>query len=238
MNIPLSDYTAHVSDIGNGFPLIMLHGNGENLYLFNKQIEYFSTYYRVIAVDTRGHGKSTRGNKKLDFNTLSNDVIDLLDFLSIDSAYFLGFSDGGNTLLYLALKAPQRISSMILVGANLFPSGMKNIDLFQTGFTYAKLSMKSLIDKESHKEKEYYKLMLRHPNLSFSMVSDIDIPTLVIAGSNDVIKEKHTRGIAEVIKGARLEIIPDGSHFVLFEQPDFTNQLIMDFLRKSDRSIS
>jgi pimeloyl-ACP methyl ester carboxylesterase len=74
--------------------------------------------------------------------------------------------------------------------------------------------------------------MFNHPDLNFDVLSVIHVPTLVIAGSNDVIKEKHTKAIAGAINEARLEIIPEGGHFVLFEKPDYTNQLMMDFFKK------
>lgn len=89
---------------GEGTPLVLLHGNGGSLECFKSQIEYFSKKYRVIALDTRGHGKSPRGDKPFTIKQFADDLKDFLDDLGIKRAILLGFSDGGNIALTFALK--------------------------------------------------------------------------------------------------------------------------------------
>ena len=110
---------------GEGEVLMLLHGNGENANCFKNQIEFFKDKYKVIALDTRGHGKSPRGNAPFTLIQFCEDLKDFLDEKGIKKANFLGFSDGGNILIYFALKYPEYIDKLILNGANIFPSGMK-----------------------------------------------------------------------------------------------------------------
>lgn len=111
--------------MGYGTPLVLLHGNGEDSGCFVNQIDKFSEFRRVIAVDTRGHGASPRGSRPFTLDTFANDLNELFDKLGIDSADILGFSDGGNIALIFALKYPERVKRMVLCGANLFPTGLK-----------------------------------------------------------------------------------------------------------------
>ena len=119
------DISLYCKEEGKGFPLILLHGNGEDSDYFQHQMAFFSVKYRVIAVDTRGHGKSPRGEAPF---TLTQFVEDLHGFMAehrIEKAHLLGFSDGGNIALLFALKYPSLVERLILNGANLDPSGVK-----------------------------------------------------------------------------------------------------------------
>ena len=115
----------YYKEAGKGFPLILLHGNGENGGYFEHQIGYFQDKYRVIALDTRGHGKSPRGEKPFTIRQFAEDLHDFMDEQEIEKAHILGFSDGGNTALIFALKYPRRVGRLILNGANLDALGVK-----------------------------------------------------------------------------------------------------------------
>ena len=80
---------------GTGFPLILLHGNGEDVSYFVHQMEPFSRHFRVIAVDTRGHGKTPRGEAPFTIRQFADDLLGFMDVHGIDKAHILGFSDGG-----------------------------------------------------------------------------------------------------------------------------------------------
>ena len=89
MNIEL-----YYREAGSGEPLIMLHGNGESGEYFINQIEHFQSRYRVIAPDTRGHGRSPRGEAPFTIAQFANDLYDFMQGLGIARAMILGFSDG------------------------------------------------------------------------------------------------------------------------------------------------
>ena len=88
------DIQLYYTEQGRGEPLILLHGNGEDGSYFAKQIPYFARNYRVIAVDTRGHGQSPRGTAPFTIRQFAEDLKGLLDELGITKAHILGFSDG------------------------------------------------------------------------------------------------------------------------------------------------
>ena len=111
-----------------------------------------------------------------------------------------GFSDGGIIALLLASMYPRMLSRIIISGANIHPTGLKNIWIILFKITY-------LLKKDPK-----VKMMLEEPNISKEMLNRIEIPTVVLAGERDVIKEKHTRLIANSIKNSKLQILKGEDH--------------------------
>ena len=212
--------------------LVLLHGNGEDLYIYNAQIRYFSQYFRIIAYDARAHGLSTRGVAPFNFYTFAIDLLAVLDTLKIDKAHIVGFSDGAITALHTALIAPERFSSMILLGANLNPQGIRWIPRLQILLKYAWLSLASQFSAEMREQKEIWGLMVHHPDLTIEEISQIKIPTLVVTGEKDMVSQRQNDEISNAITGSKRLIIPGGNHFWLFEQSDVFHQIIMDFLSR------
>src|SRR5215213_757367 len=107
---------------GAGKPLIFLHGSGGSIRGARAKIEYFKKYFKVIAIDSRGHGKSIdTTTKQLTYIQMASDIKVLLDSLNIDSAFVQGQSDGGILGLLLAINFPGKISKLATYGANMFP---------------------------------------------------------------------------------------------------------------------
>ena len=233
-DIQIVDAVIHCKIAGNenAHTLVFLHGNGEDLHIFNRQISYFAQYYRTIVVDTRGHGKSSRGMKPLNFYTFADDLICLLDALKIDRVNIVGFSDGAITALHTALIAPERIASMVLLGANYNPQGLLFIPRLQILFVYAYLSAASLFSAKMRRRKEIWGLMVFHPNLTIEEISRITVPTLVVTGENDMVSQRHNDEINRAITGSERLVIPNGNHFWMFKKPEKLNLLIMEFLQK------
>ena len=215
----------------NAPALVFLHGNGEDLHIFDAQIRYFSQYYRTVAVDTRWHGQSTRGTAPFNFYTFSADLLTTLDALHIDKAHIVGFSDGAITALHAALTTPERISSMVLLGANYHFKGLRWIPRMQIRLAYAGLSAAALFSARMRKRKEIWGLMVHQPNLTMEEISRISVPTLVVTGENDMVSQRHNDEISHVIAGSRRLIIPGGNHFWMFKKPEALNRCIMEFLQ-------
>ena len=106
-------------DIGRGRPLVLLHGNGEDSSYWKAQIPEFTRFYRVIAVDSRGHGASESGTQGLSFALMAEDLKKVLDARGVKKAHILGFSDGGNLAIKFALTYPDYVDKLILNGANV-----------------------------------------------------------------------------------------------------------------------
>ena len=225
----MSDIQLHYIEQGFGQPLILLHGNGEDNSYFVHQIDHFSKEYRVIAIDTRGHGKSPRGDKPFTINQFADDLHNFMDKKRINKANILGFSDGGNISLTFALKYPQRVEKLILNGANLFPSGVK--PLYQwpivIGYHIAKLFSKK--SEKANQNAEMLGLMVNEPHIEPSELAKLTMPVLVIAGTKDMIKESHTKLIYKSLPNAQLSII-SGDHFVANKSPEAFNAAVKRFL--------
>ncbi len=216
---------------GQGQPLILLHGNGEDNSYFVHQIDYFSKDYRIIAIDTRGHGKSPRGEKPFTIKQFAEDLHDFMDEKGIPKANILGFSDGGNIALEFALKHPERIEKLILNGANLFPSGVKPLYQWpiEIGYRIAKLFSKK--SEQALRNTEMLGLMVNEPHIEPSELSRLTMPVLVIAGKKDMIKESHTRLIYKSLPNAQMNII-EGDHFVANKNAEAFNKVVDLLLRK------
>ena len=225
------DIQLHYIEQGQGRPLILLHGNGEDISYFVPQIDYFSKEYRVIAIDTRGHGKSLRGERPFTIKQFAKDLHDFMGEKGISTANILGFSDGGNIALEFALKHPERIEKLILNGANLFPSGVKPLYQWPIEIGY-RIAM--LFSKKSEKAKqnaEMLGLMVNEPHIEPSELARLTMPVLVIAGTKDMIKESHTKLIYKSLPNAQMNII-EGDHFVANKNADAFNKVVDIFLRK------
>ena len=216
---------------GQGQSLILLHGNGEDTTYFEHQIPYFSKNYHVIAIDTRGHGQSPRGEKPFTIKQFAEDLHDFMDEKGIKKAVILGFSDGGNIALTFALKYPERVDKMIVDGANLFPSGVKPLYQWpiEIGYRIAKLfSRKS---EQAKRNTEMLGLMVNEPHIDPAELAHLTMPVLVVAGTKDMIKDSHTRLIYKSLPNAQMNII-EGDHFVANKNADAFNKVVDLFLRK------
>lgn len=225
----MTDISLHYTKSGSGEPLVLLHGNGESGGYFSRQIDYFSRTYTVYALDTRGHGQSPRGTAPFTIRQFAQDLLDFLDQQEIQKAAILGFSDGGNIALTFALAHPGRVSRLILNGANLDPSGVKPSVQIPIVLGYKIASLFAKKSPQARCNAELLGLMVNEPNIPLAALAELHIPTLVIAGSKDMIKESHSRQIAQAIPGSRLEII-EGDHFIAAKNPEAFNRAVGSFL--------
>ncbi len=216
---------------GQGEPLLLLHGNGDNCGYFKGQIDEFAKYYHVFAIDTRGHGQTPRGNMPFTISQFADDLSLFMDSISIQKAHILGFSDGGNIALDFVLKYPEKVDRLILNGANINPGGVKrSVQIpIEIGYRIAKKS--SAKSEKAKRNAEMLGLMVNEPNIRPEELSAITAKTLVIAGTNDMIKTSHTRLIAENIPKSSLVFIK-GDHFIAAKRPEEFNRAVLDFLNE------
>ena len=223
------DIQHHYIEQGEGFPLLLLHGNGEDVSYFAHQMEAFARHFRVIAVDTRGHGQTPRGEAPFTIRQFAEDLLAFMDRLGIEKAHILGFSDGGNIAMLFAMAHPERVGKLILDGANLDASGVKWKIQFQIEIGYRMAKLFARKSPEARKNAEMLGLMVNDPNVKPEELARIQNPTLVMAGDKDMIKDSHTRLIAQSIPGAELAIIP-GTHFIANQNPGPFNEAVLRFL--------
>ena len=216
---------------GQGFPLVMLHGNGEDHTYFKHQIGPFSEWYQVIAPDTRGHGRSPRGRAPFTLDQFAEDLKAFLDSREIRRCHLLGFSDGANIALLFALNYPEYVEKLVLNGADLYPSGVRLSTQLPIVLGWGLLQAVRRFDKRARPKWELLDLMTTQPHINAKALAVLNMPALVVAGNRDMIREKHTRLIAKSIPGSELAILP-GDHFVARQNWEAFNPVILEFLRK------
>ncbi len=221
----------YYTEKGFGTPLVLLHGNGENGEYFKNQIDYFAKKYRVIAVDTRGHGKSPRGNKPFRLETFADDLKSFLDENNLKRVNLLGFSDGGNIAIIFTLKYPDYVNKLAVNGANLFPSGLKAGFLLPVKLLYGLFYFPARFNKKVKRRLELLALMAKEPDILPEQLNDIKCPVLVMAGTRDLIKEKHTRLIAGSVPNSRLCFLK-GDHSIAKTNSLEYNKTVEKFLEE------
>ena len=155
-------------------------------------------------------------------------MLALLDALHLPAAHVVGWSDGGNTGLSLALHHPGRVKSLVTMGANLFADT-----------TAIEGRLLRQVQKARHhgpsRNRRLTALLADYPRMTPAELTALRVPTLVLAGEKDVIKEAHTRLIASSIPGAQLLILPGLTHYAPQEKPEVFNQVVLDFLARQPR---
>ena len=243
------DNYANVNDIkmyyevyGKGEPLLFLHGGTGFIESFMFQIPVFAKNYRVIAADSRAHGRSTDSNQSLSYSLIASDVLGLLNSLSINKTNLVGWSNGGIIGLELAIKHPNIINKLVLIGASTHHEGLYEKFKEQVQKASADDWIEPMVidiyrkmapDPEhiSVLIEKIKQLWLTEPHYKQQEISSIQAPTLVIAGENEeLIKEEHTKNLAHTIPNAVLEIIPKTGHFCPMEDRKTVNKLISEFL--------
>jgi len=227
------DIQLHFTEQGAGFPLLLLHGNGEDGTYFAHQMEAFSRDRRVIALDTRGHGQSLRGTAPFTLDQFAADLLAFMDQQGLEQADILGFSDGGNIALLFALRHPERVRRLVLNGANLDPGGVK--PLVQLPIVLGCRLASLFKNPKARAHAELLGLMVNEPHISPEELGRLTMPVLVIAGSRDMIRASHTRLIAASIPSARLAVIP-GDHFIASKAPAAFNEAVQRFFQETEVS--
>ena len=184
---------------GTGRPLIMVHCNSMDHKIFGTAVKVLSKHFTVYCPDSRDHGKSEKV-KTLHYEDMAEDMAQFITALNIEKPVFYGFSDGGIIGILLAAKYPDMLSALIVSGASLNPDSTKDLPM-----KFFKLW--SHIDRSDKMQ-----IMMREPDITDEILASVSVPTFVTAGERDVIKEAHTRHIAETIPGAELKIFPKAGH--------------------------
>lgn len=199
MNITVNKTTLFYEKEGSGPPLILLHGNGEDHHIFDEITLELSRQWTVYRIDSRGHGQSSPV-RKFHYQDMAEDVICFIETMQLKQPVLYGFSDGGILALLVAFQRQELLKGIIISGANLEPKGMK------AGWYYL-FKLLYFFNREAK-----FKMMLTEPHITAEQLQQIKIPAYVTAGQKDMIREAHTRFLAEQIPCSRLNILPEEGH--------------------------
>jgi 3-oxoadipate enol-lactonase len=235
--------------------LVFVHGLGENLHSWHHQLQFFNQNYRVVAMDLRGHGATTDGNKNITIEQFVEDLVGLLDYLQISQAHFIGLSLGGMICQQLTHIHQHRILSLVLVNTAAFPTDMGNFPL-QVRLDFVKNTpidvlanfvTKNCLPKNNYSQTLYAEVLAMFANnrnvpylaataVAFSFdfrdkIDNIKVKTLIIVGEYDVVTPVWAaQFLQQHIKNSSLVIIDNAGHLTKLEQPQQFNQIVSNFL--------
>lgn len=214
---------------GQGKPLLLLHGNNSSMSSFEKQLETLRKKYRVIGLDSRGQGKSSADDTKITYELMAGDVNTFLDKLNLKKVDILGWSDGGNTALILAMNHPEKVDRMAVMGTVLYND---NTSVTEDTNKLIRSQIKAMEDKGTSKNNMDYRLkvlLATEPHIHPDDLQKIQAPTLVMAGEHDVVKQKHTELIARKIPNSSLLIFKGADHEAPGKIPEIFNSAVTHF---------
>ena len=232
----------YYKEMGQGMPLIMLHGNGESHEIFARLSELMSRYYRVILMDSRGHGSSLMKEEAaggdLTIPDMAADVVQVMEFLHVPRAVILGFSDGANVALETASCYPGRVSAVVAVSGNALPRGMSAASLMEVKIKYAlwrgleKVPLPRGVRERTVKSRQLLGLMARWPRLDKEKLSCIQAPVLILTGRRDMIRPRHSLWMGEQIPDSKVVFVKGADHFTLLKKEKAYGAHIMAWLRQ------
>ena len=217
----------------DGEPLLLLSPNGGDMHCFDGSIlPEMSKHFKVITVSVRGTGNSDWVDGTMNFETMSDDLVKLLDYLKIEKTNIFGFSDGGNLGFVFTLAHQNRVKSLVVMGSNINTWGTNTFDQIQITYQYIILCIEAWLykDAEIARRRDIKGMMVGQPSLTFEDISQIKVPVLNIFGEHDMIKRSHSKRITRSIEGAKELMIIGGGHSTCFEFTDtIINPALLEF---------
>ena len=228
----------HYAVAGHGMPVILLHGGLANADYWGNQVRALAPRHRVIVMDSRGHGRSTRDARPYGYDLMADDVVGLMDTLGITRADIVGWSDGAIISLDLAMRHGDRVRSVFAFAANVTTGGVRdgveknpNFAAFirRAGGEYRRYSATPA--QYDAFVAQISRMWASQPNWTDAQLAAIRAPVLVADGDHDeAIRREHTEHIAAAIPGAGLLILPNTSHFAFLQDPTLFDTALLDFL--------
>jgi pimeloyl-ACP methyl ester carboxylesterase len=213
---------------GAGRPLVLLHGNGETHRVFDRLVRRLPGRH-LVGLDSRAHGRSPRGDRPLSIASMADDVAAALDALRLSEVDVLGYSDGGNTALELAIRHPGAVHAMLVCGANLDPQGLRPVSLATTVAAHRIVGQAARVLPALRPSAELLALMTEEPQITPSALAGVAAPVLVLVGERDVVRPEHSALIVASLPDARLVVLPGAGHRIPTTRPAELARVVIDF---------
>ncbi|WP_078592924.1 alpha/beta fold hydrolase [Evansella clarkii] len=252
-----NNVTLYYENQGEGKAIIFTHGASWNHKQWHPQVDYFSENYQTVVWDVRGHGQSSLPKGKVDSEDFSRDLIALLDHLNIEKAVLCGLSMGGHISLQTAIRYPDRVEALILIGTpftnsfnwyekifvpvNRFSNRL--IPMSAAGKIQAKMLSKFNPDNKDYIQEAFEMIDRNNWNRVWDAVTRMEsgkdlekvkCPTLLLQGDHDTMIMREQKAMMEKIKNAQLKIIKNAHHATNLDNPDEVNRVIQEFLTEND----
>ncbi len=222
---------------GKGEIVVLLHGGLSSSASLLRDLEPgLEKYFVVTAFDRRGHGRTGDTDEPFSYSAMADETIAFIEFLG-KRVHLVGHSDGGNVALELAMRRPDLLRRVVLIGANFHHAGLVELTDFtpqSNGFAEFAVDFgarspdgaehaAAIVEKSLH-------LVKTEPTHSVEELRTVSVPVLVIAGDDDVAKLSHTVALYEALPEAQLAVVPGASHALIKEHTRECVRLIRTFL--------
>jgi pimeloyl-ACP methyl ester carboxylesterase len=237
---PVNDIQMHyeIYNADGPDPVLLLHGGLGSTLNWGNQVPVLMQSHKVIALDSRGHGRSTRSDQPFGYELMASDVLAMMDHLGLDKVKVVGWSDGGIIGLVLAMQHPERIERLFAFGANYNVSGVnptvETNEVFGQAVAMAMENYKKLSPTPDGFDafmSQIAEMWFSQPDFSAEQLGAIRVPVAIADGQyEEAILPEHTAELARLIPGAKLIILPDVSHMAMMQDPEAFNAAMLGFL--------
>ena len=218
--VDVNGVTLHYAKVGEGRPIVLIHGNAEDHNLFETEIgQLADAGYQVYAPDSRGHG-ANEPLGEYHFRDMAEDIYQFIGAMGLEKPALYGHSDGGIIALMLEIMHPGTLGIMAISGANLTPEGI--IPSFLEEYT-------EIYRKDSD---PLIKLMLTEPHIDPEELRNIRIPVLVTVGEDDLILREETDRIVASLPDAELIVVPGADHGSYIAGSEIMGDMLIRFLNR------
>jgi pimeloyl-ACP methyl ester carboxylesterase len=231
---PLNGIRIWYASFGRGEPVFLLHGGLANSNYWGNQVPALARHYRVVVMDSRGHGRSSHDDRPYGYDLMASDVLGLMDFLKVPRAAIVGWSDGAILGLDIGVHHPERLTKLFAFAANSDPSGVADIaqsPVFNAYIARAEKEYEALSPTPSQYKSflaQISKMWETQPSFSVEQLRGITVPVWIVDADHDeAIKRENTEFMSNTIPNAGLLIQPWVSHFsFLQDPPQFTSDVL------------
>jgi pimeloyl-ACP methyl ester carboxylesterase len=243
--VEINNVQLYYEIVGNGVPLFYLHGGLSSSKDFSKYVSEFSSDFKVITVDRKGHGRSYDDHEPYSYSSMAESMNLFLEYLGIDSVLVIGWSDGGVVGFHLASKYPSKVKKLIAVSANYLVDGMtkSSIEWIKTQLTPVNISKVIPSIENEYKNinpnpnnfanfiNKTRDMWLSDPYISKEDFVKIKVPVLLVAGDKDDIRLEHMIEMQSLLTNSQLCILPNTTHFVFAESSEIVTKILIEFLK-------
>lgn len=251
--VQVNDIEVNYEVRGEGEPIIFIHGSGASWKMWKPQIEQFSKKYKMIMIDMRGHGKSSKyfPDNTYSIKVISQDLKHFLDTLGIEKTHIIGLSQGSVVAQLFAIENSGYVNKLVLSnGYSEIPTRMSKWVLRLSNAIFKLIPYKTIINLmlKVYKDDEYTKEVLRD---SFSIdkemllkiktsefpthtqeLHNITCPTLVMGGDMKIMgvdERKASKIIFEHIPNAKLALFKNAFDPLSTMRHSIFNEMILDY---------
>ena len=229
--------------VGAGDPVILLHGGRASSLTWGHQIAALvAGGHRVILIDSRGHGRSTLGDRGLSYALMAQDVVAVMDRLRLHRAALVGWSDGAIVGLAVAQQQPRRVSRLFAFGINV---NRRHLVAPVESPTLALVGPRLMVDYQAVASDPQAFVQLseavdamqdKESDCSDAQLASIRGPrvAIVAADHDEFITMRHAEYVTAALRDARLVVLDDVSHFAPWQDPAGFNAALLDFLDRQD----